>query len=192
MNPSSIQYNQIFGPILIGLTLLIGAFFLRPLYTEYLNSEVQLTMIEQQKVDKQKSLDELIAMQQNFASSGITEISQKIQKLDQKFSASDIMETVMLNEFTKATTILQPRIEITSINVSEGNKLPNGLSLGLVNLALSALSVDDMIEYITYLTQSSRFAFTIDSISLPIDTTKANPLNTGVSLSLTLGIYYYE
>ena len=55
------------------------------------------------------------------------------------------------------------------------------------------MSTDDIISYITYLTTSTDYAFTIDSISLPIDTAPENNETIGgYALTLNLGIYYYE
>ncbi len=52
----------------------------------------------------------------------------------------------------------------------------------------------DVIDFITYLTTSSPYAFTIDSISLPLDTDPDIAYFNGskFSLSLSLGMYYYE
>ncbi len=80
------------------------------------------------------------------------------------------MQTVMLNDFTKSSIGNPAHINISSISVDKGRKLPNGLSLGSVNIAIQATSVDDIVSYITYLTTASDFAFTLDNISLPIDT----------------------
>ena len=50
-----------------------------------------------------------------------------------------------------------------------------------------------MIAYITYLTQSAPYVFLIDEISLPIDTAASNDaIEGGLTLSLSLGVYYYE
>lgn len=52
----------------------------------------------------------------------------------------------------------------------------------------------NVIDYITYLTTSSPYAFTIDSISLPLDTDPESQYLIGskFSLALSLGMYYYE
>ncbi len=52
----------------------------------------------------------------------------------------------------------------------------------------------DVINYITYLTTNSRYAFSIDSISLPLDTDPSKGYaNAGkFSLGLSLSMYYYE
>lgn len=49
-----------------------------------------------------------------------------------------------------------------------------------------------MVDYITYLTQSVPYAFTINEVTLPLDSTDTNPSESGVTLALSLGVYYYE
>jgi hypothetical protein len=63
-----------------------------------------------------------------------------------------------------------------------------------VSVGVSGSDMYSVIDYITYLTTTSPYAFTIDSISLPIDTdvTQALTNNGQYSLSLSLGLYYYE
>lgn len=53
----------------------------------------------------------------------------------------------------------------------------------------------DVIDYITYLTTNVPYAFTLDTINLPIDTAPTEALNGNsgkLSLTLALGVYYYE
>jgi hypothetical protein len=76
----------------------------------------------------------------------------------------------MLNDYTKNTLESGARITISSLTVSEGAKLPNGLSLANASISLQGKTVDEIINYITYLTTESAYAFTIEDISLPIDT----------------------
>jgi hypothetical protein len=117
----------------------------------------------------------------------------KVKKINQKWNTTDIMQRIMLTDFTKGGSLAPARISIGSISVTRGSKLPSGISLGSVNVAVKAATLTDMIDYITYLTTVSDTLFLLDSINLPIDT---NPSDTsgdgGVSLSLQLGVYYYE
>lgn len=48
-----------------------------------------------------------------------------------------------------------------------------------------------MVEFITYLTQESPYVFTIDGITLPIDTSVPRD-DEPIGLNLSLGIYYFE
>lgn len=70
--------------------------------------------------------------------------------------------------------------------MSEGNKLPSGLSFGTVTMNISADSPEQIVDYITYLTTESSLPFTIDSINLPLDTANTNQNPTAISLSITL------
>lgn len=56
----------------------------------------------------------------------------KIEKYNHSFNTSDIMEEVMINNFTKSTALTPASITIGSISVDKGKKLPNGLSLANV------------------------------------------------------------
>ncbi len=168
-------------------------FVLKPLYTNYLSKKTALAIVEKSETEKQASLDKLVALQKAFATgSGSTEIVEKVKKIDQKFDTSNIMSTVMLNDYTRAWEWGRPRVAISSVSVDKWAKLPNGLSLGTVSVSLSTSSVEEMIDFITYLTQLSNFVFTINSITLPIDTTNTTGNATWVSLNLALGVYYYE
>lgn len=178
------KYNRVYAPILLSITLILGMFMLKPAYTEYLAKQTQLATIEKQKAEKKLLLESLTAVQKSFSESGSSEMIEKVRKLDQKFDVSNIMSVVMLNDYTRPNAISKPKISIASISVDKGSKMPSGLSLGTVSLSLSSLSVDDMIDFITYLTQSSGYVFTIDSIALPIDTLNTTPLASGVSLNI--------
>lgn len=101
MNPQNPQYNRVYARMLIGIALILGIFIMKPLYTDYLNREVKIATIEREKADKKKVLDGLIAMQKTFAASGVTDISAKVAKLNQKFDTSNIMSAVMLNDYTR-------------------------------------------------------------------------------------------
>lgn len=98
----------------------------------------------------------------------------------------------MLNKYTKSTALTPAAINIWGISVSEGNKLPSGLSFGTVTMNISADSPEQIVDYITYLTTESSLPFTIDSINLPLDTANTNQNPTAISLSITLWVYYYE
>lgn len=194
MNTKHLRYNRIYAPFIVGITLIVWVFFAQPTYTKYIDTKTQLFNIQTEHQSKQKELDTLVALQKEFASSsGSAEVIEKVKKLDQKFEADRIMSAVMLNDFTRPSTLWQPRISISSISVDKGSQLPNGLSLGSVWVGVSARTVDDMVDFITHLTQSSEYAFTIDSITLPINTALENEQDFWwISLGLSLGVYYFE
>jgi hypothetical protein len=186
------QKNRVYAPIIIGLSLLIISLGLYPLYVSYVDTSVQIATIEKTKSEKTTKSEAIKKMQALFAGSGSSDIKAKVEKYKNKFDTSSIMSTVMLNKYTASSTLTPPAINISSINIDPGKKLPSGLSLGTVSLSLSADTPDQIVDYLTYLTTESSLAFTIDSISLPLDTANVAPTTTGVSLSITLGVYYYE
>lgn len=186
------QKNRVYAPIIIGLSLLVISLGLYPLYVSYVDTSVEIATLEKSKSEKTAKSEAIKKMQALFAGSGSSDIKAKVEKYKNKFDSSQIMSTVMLNKYTMASTLTPPAINISSINIDTGKKLPSGLSLATVSLALSADTPDQIVDYITYLTTESSLAFTIDSISLPLDTGNIAPSTTGVSLSIMLGVYYYE
>ena len=191
----SLNANRVYAPLLLGITILIGIFIAKPMYESYMSKQIQYASLQNQKIDKQKILTDLERMQRSFTANNTwsTEFVQKVNKLWKKWDTTDVLSAVMLNEFTTATTLAPSRITIGDIVVNKWSRLPSWLSLWNVNFTVSAWSLDDMIAYITHLTQTSSYAFTIDSIVLPIDTGEVQWVTQSeVSLSLVLGIYYYE
>ncbi len=186
------QKNRVYAPIIIGVSLLVIIFGLYPLYTEFVDMSTKIGTMEKIKAEKITKIDAIKKMQALFASTGSSDIKAQVDRYKNKFNPSDIMETVMVNNYTKNSLLTPASINIANINIDAGHKLPSGLSLGTVGITLSADTPDQIIDYITYLTTESRLAFTIDSITLPLDTANIAPTTTGISLSITLGVYYYE
>ena len=189
---TNLQKNRVYAPIIIGLSIFLIILVLYPIYTTYVDTSIEVSGLEKIKSEKQLKIDEIKAMQAQFASSGSSEIKDKVQKYNHSFNTSDIMEAVMVNKYTKSTSLTPASISIGSFSVDKGKKLPNWLSLASVSISVSGDTPDQIIDYITYLTTESAYAFTIDSISLPIDTGSAGQDATTTSLSLSLGVYYYE
>jgi hypothetical protein len=186
------KQNRVYAPIIIGLSLFAITFLLYPLYVEYVDTNTQVVALEKSKAEKQKKIDEIVAMQQLFSWTGMTEVKSKVQKYNHPFDTSNLMEAVMVNKFTKASALSPAQISIGGITVDKWRKLPSGLSLGTVSVSVSAETPDQIIDYITYLATESSYAFTIDSIVLPLDTAIAAQDNKWLTLSLSLGVYYYE
>lgn len=185
------QKNRVYAPIIIGVVLLVSL-VAYPQYSRYLDKSSTLSVLEKTKEEKQKQINIIKDMQTLFAGSGSSEFKTKVNKFNHPFNTSDIMEVVMLNKYTKSTALTPAAINIWGISVSEGNKLPSGLSFGTVTMNISADSPEQIVDYITYLTTESSLPFTIDSINLPLDTANTNQNPTAISLSITLWVYYYE
>ena len=193
MNTSHSQ-NRIYAPILFGVALLVWVLFFKPLYTGYMDNLTETNTLTKNVQEAEQKIAALQKMQDGFRTgTGQTDLINKVKKIDKKWSEADLFSAVALNRFTQNTGVSPAQIALGTISVDKGKKLSNGLSLWTVNFVVSATSVDAIIDYITYLTTESDFIFTIDSISLPIDTapTDSNQ-NGGVTLSLALGVYYFE
>ena len=59
--------NRIYAPILIGVTLLLGIFVVKPLYETYMNKEVEYAQLKTVKAQKDKTLADLEALQTKFS-----------------------------------------------------------------------------------------------------------------------------
>jgi hypothetical protein len=185
------QSYRIYAPITFAVALIIGIAFVRPLYTEYMDARTEAATATRLESEKKKDLDALIALQNSFASSGSTELVEKVKKLDKKWNEAQIMSAVMLTDYTKGSAYIPAPIEISSIVLDKGKKLPSGLSLGTVTLALTGKSIDDVVSFLTYLTMNSSYVFTLDSISLPLSVPVQKDVGD-IGLGVTLGVYYYE
>lgn len=67
-----------------------------------MDTSIQSESLKTNKEVKQKNLDDLIQLKQSLESAtGTTEAADKIKKLASKWSESDIIASVMLNQYTK-------------------------------------------------------------------------------------------
>jgi hypothetical protein len=82
------------------------------------------------QISQQKILDSLTVLQTSFQSeSGSTELVSRVKKLDKKWNEPAIIHSIMLNDFTRPIQVSQAPIEIQSISIDKGTRLPSGLSL---------------------------------------------------------------
>ena len=183
--------NRIYAPIVFAIALIIGIALLRPAYTSYMDARTEEAHNQQIQTNRQQQLDSLVALQASFSSSGSSDLTERVKKLNKKWDEAQVMSEVMLTDSTKGTEFSPAPISITNIALDKGKRLPSGLSLGSVKLSLTGRGVDDVIDFLTYLTTDSGYVFTLDSISLPISAPAQKETN-GVSLSIDLGVYYYE
>ena len=183
--------NRIYTPIVFAIALIIGVALLRPAYTNYMDARTEQASSVRIQAERQKELTALTDLQASFSSSGTTALTERVKKLNKKWNEAAVMSEVMLTEFTKWSEFVWAPILISSISLDKGKKLPSGLSLGSVKLSVTWRSVDDVINFLTYLTTASSYVFTLDSISLPISAPVQKETDW-VSLSLDLGVYYYE
>lgn len=184
--------SRIFTPIIFGVTLLIAVLALRPVYMTYVEKNVRIQALEKDYTKLETELNLLKNIKENMSGALSPEKQARIAKLQKPFSTSDIMSIIMLSSYTKNTTTEPAAITLSNVSVNPGKKLPNGLSLASVGISLQGKSIANIINYITSLTQDSPYIFTLDSISLPIDTAPEDIVTGGYALSISLGVYYYE
>lgn len=115
----SASQNRIIAPICLGLTLLLGIFFLRPAYATYIEKKSILASLQREHTNLDSELIALNAIKNNIASVLTPEKLAKIEKLSKKYDSTEVMSIVMLNDFTKDTQERRAPIEIASISVSK-------------------------------------------------------------------------
>ena len=193
INLNSYTKNRVIAPILIGVSILFGVLAVKPLYTSSIETRSALATVNASIEQKTSDKEKLIQIK-NMSSSGMSDaIKAKVTQLDRKFVPSDLMQEVMLNKFTEKQDSGVPTIIVSNISVDKWGKVPSGLSLGHVNISIRRTSLDAVIDYLTYLTTESGFAFTLDNITLPIDTDPETTLApTSYGMSLSLWVYYFE
>lgn len=184
--------NRIIAPICLGLALLFGILLLKPTYASYIDKNAVIAGLDREQVKLSVEYESLKAIKDNIGSTLSPEKLKRIEKLSKKFDNSDIMSTVLMNSFTKDSENESAIISISSISVNPWKKLPNGLSLGTVSISFQGKSIPDIIDFITYLAQDTDYIFTLDAISLPIDTAPDQALAGSYGMSIALWVYYYE
>jgi hypothetical protein len=188
----SLTENRIIAPIALGIAILVSILVTRPLYMSYIESSDKETKAMYQYEALSSEYEKLLSIKNN-SSGGLSEVEkQKIEKISKNYDRSTVMETMLLSQHTRDTADTPASISIGSVTLSDPTKLPNGLMLTRASISLRGNTVDKIIDYITYLTTETPYAFTIEEISLPIDTAPEGEIPTGYSLSLSLGIYSYE
>lgn len=194
MNDVLYTRNRIIAPIIIAVSLIGAIIFVKPLYADYIIKNAEYLQAQKTLEEKKTKLETLTNLKKSIkTSSGSVASIDKIKKLEKPWNSSDVIQAVMLNDFTKSKSNNPAAINVASISVNKWEKLPNGLSFGSVSVAIQSASIEDIIEYITYITMSSSYVFTLDNISLPIDTQPDEAVNTGgYGLTLKLWVYYFE
>ena len=193
-NTTIYQKNKVFAPILLWVSLLVVIFCLYPVYRTYTDHIITMNQLSKVESEKQAQVATIEKIQALLAGSGSdTTLWDKIKRYNHEFDASIIFENVMINQFTTGTKLNPPLIQVWWVSTSRGSKLPSWLSLWSVRAAIRWNSIDDIVKYITYLTMEAPIAFTLDSISLPLDTLPWSTVDqSAISLNITLWVYYYE
>jgi hypothetical protein len=181
--------NRIVAPIILGIAILLAILITRPIYMSYIEKKATTLKLENDYKNLSSEYESLLAIKNNTRADTI---SAQVEKISKKIDRADLMSTIMLNDYTKESLESGTRITISSMSLSDPAKLPNGLSLSTASISLQGRTVDEIIRYITYLTTESPYAFTLEDISLPIDTAPDDAIPGGYSMNLSLGVYSYE
>ncbi|GAB0174530.1 MAG: hypothetical protein HHAS10_04090 [Candidatus Altimarinota bacterium] len=186
---SALTKNRIFAPVILGIFIFVGILFTRPLYVEYVNSKANIMKLES-NLDALNNEYESLLTVKNSTDNGSGDLLTK--KILEKFDRAGIISVVMFNEFTKEDFGDNPKISIGGISLTDPSRLPNGLSQSTISIAIQGRTIDEIVDYISYITTQTQYAFTLGDISLPIDTDPEGNLPDGYSMSLTFGIYTFE
>lgn len=95
------QKNRVFAPIIVGLSLFMIIFIVYPLYIEYVDTNTQMSLLENTKREKQAIKDSINTIKTEFNGSGTDAMMSKVRKYNRVFETSKIMSEVMLNEYTQ-------------------------------------------------------------------------------------------
>jgi len=177
--------------MIFALSILLLVFLARPLFSSYSDAQSQLESSQATLATKDAEYQKILTLESEVQQGGSGDVIELTQKIQQNFSQSDILETVMINDFTRSSALGAPQVVVESASVDPGAKLPSGISRATVTLSLRANSVDAIVSYLSYLTQDTSRAFILDNVNLPLDTQDTNT-NTPVSVNVTLGVYYYR
>jgi hypothetical protein len=111
--------NRIIAPITIGITLILGVILLRPMYYSYLENTTTFRSGEALLQEKNAELSLLLSIKNN-ASSGLTDdVKRRLEKIEKKFDTSEIMQVLLLNNYTKSDGTNPASIKISSITVEK-------------------------------------------------------------------------
>lgn len=187
---SALTQNRIVAPIILGITIFFAILFTRPMYQQHIEQNANLSKLESELRILENEYTSLLDVKNNSWTGKIDQ--ELLKKILQKFDRPDIISAIMFNDYTKPLGGIDPRISIWNINVGDPSRLPNWLSLSTVSLWVQGKTVDEIVNYITYITRETPYAFTIENIALPIDTAPEWDIPDGYGMTLSFGLYTYE
>ncbi len=114
-----IRQNRVLAPIVLALSIILGVFLLRPFYTNTIEQSVITDRVQSTLEGKTDTYNSLLKVQELLNSGTTSDLSKKVAQLNQGFNVSDIMGSVMLNDYTKSTLSANAPIAIGSISVSK-------------------------------------------------------------------------
>ena len=191
---STLQKNRVYAPVITGLAILLAVLVARPAFTAYSEAKMELFATETTLSEQQSKLSKLEEESAKLADEN-SELSKNVAKITREFTPSEIFEVLLLdNKFTVASAVsgqTTPSVSVTDVVAQAGNKEPSGIYRGTVNLKVSAKNPEMIAAYLDFLTSHPKFAFTLNDISLPINTQNPQTAATETTVDVTLGLYYY-
>lgn len=160
--------NRVYAPIIFAVSLIIALFVLRPAYAAYQETQNKILSLETQKNQKDAEYQAFLALESRIQDPS-QPLSVRIKKIEKPWNEADIFEAIMVNDFTRAINTREARIVVGSVRLQPGVKLPSGMMMGSVSIDIQSGSMDDIVSYLTYLTQDTGYAFVLDNINLPLD-----------------------
>ena len=76
---------------------------MKPIYTSTIEHGAVLSQKKQELASKEKAYADLMMIKNKTNSGSTDEVKAKVKKLGKKFDTSDIMQIVMLNDFTRSS-----------------------------------------------------------------------------------------
>ena len=173
------EQKQIIAIVLFVLAIAFGFFFTKEQYYSYLEKADTLETISKNAGEKKESLDRLVSLGKEIAENA--SLQSDIERYAGVFREDTILDSLFAP---------MDGVNISSVSIAHGEKMPNGLSLANLNLTFQAQDLTTLKGFLNYLTASktNKKSYMIKSLSFPFDLSKNEPITSNV----TLGMYYFE
>lgn len=106
------RQNKVLAPVILAVSIILAVLVLRPFYTDMIEKSSILDRTQIELEGKTTYLDGLKKTQALIESGSTSDLKKKVDQLGKKFDVPDIMQTVMLNDYTKPTLSTDARIAI--------------------------------------------------------------------------------
>lgn len=189
---STLNKNKIYAPIITGVAILVAIIAAAPAYSSYNEAGMELDTAKTALDKSKQELSKLRAQSDKIADPN-SPLAQNVAKIAKEFNSSEILETIMVNNFTAPSAALaglNSNIAIENITLDKGAKEPSGIYRGTVNMTVKAANPEMIMGYLDYLTSKTPYYFSLNTLNLPIDTNNTQS-GAEVSIPVTLGMYYY-
>lgn len=126
---TTLNKNKIYAPIITGVAILVAIMAAAPAYSSFNESSLELTSVEATRDTAQVNLAKLQSQSEKIADPNST-LSQNVTKIAKDFNSSEIIEAVMVNNFTipsAASMAGTPSISIENITLDKGSKESSGI-----------------------------------------------------------------